>query len=601
MPAAGDGAATANSEKPFELEAPSQGGPRRRAPAADRAPRGGEPFGDYRHDATRRNNPPAGLIDLDKPPPKPTRMYAYDPQLQWAGKAENGSFDVDTVSLHIHEDLTEPPGKNIRCVVSVGMFTEGWDAQNVTQILGLRAFSSQLLCEQVVGRALRRMNYEVNPETGLLEPEYADIFGVPFEVIPVQGVKMGAVPVLPPASILVQALASRGDRELEFPRVEGYVMDVRQRVRCDVDAVPELEVLPQIEPTEVVTRTQMGWTPWRAGPGTTVGEAEVLMRDEFYREHRLQRTVFEIARDVTEALAGARVEGAALPDGGQEREQDREKYAAAEKWVRAESPRRLRALGVPRVQGSERRARPAGGAGAGGGVRGSAGGRPKRIPQEPRPRLARHRLREQDLLRGPRHLHDRRRERIDPAGRERLAAAPRVAREVADDVADGISDLRGRAQRAGVVAIREHVAAGAHQVVQPARKPEGQGAHRARQRARPVRLGDHVQVVSQHVVVHHAEIRPLPDGIERAVDDRERTLAAEVPDAVREPQRDVHRLRRANPLARRVRGASARSGRRTSGATALATPGAKVELLLVGHGASVQQAMLARGSDNRHQ
>ncbi len=72
------------------------------------------------------------------------------------------------------------PGAMVRCVVSVGMLNEGWDAQNVTQILGLRAFTSDLLCEQVVGRDLRRTSYD-----DFSIPEYVDVYGVPFEVIPV--------------------------------------------------------------------------------------------------------------------------------------------------------------------------------------------------------------------------------------------------------------------------------------------------------------------------------------------------------------------------------------------------------------------------------
>ena len=76
------------------------------------------------------------------------------------------------------------PGERIRCVVSANMLSEGWDADNVTHILGLRAFHSQLLCEQVVGRGLRRMDYVPDPETGLLTEEYVDVFGVPFSLIP---------------------------------------------------------------------------------------------------------------------------------------------------------------------------------------------------------------------------------------------------------------------------------------------------------------------------------------------------------------------------------------------------------------------------------
>ena len=79
------------------------------------------------------------------------------------------------------------PGEQVRCVVSVNMLSEGWDANNVTHILGLRAFHSQLLCEQVVGCGLRRMDYTPDPTTGLLTEEYVDFFGVPFSLIPFKG------------------------------------------------------------------------------------------------------------------------------------------------------------------------------------------------------------------------------------------------------------------------------------------------------------------------------------------------------------------------------------------------------------------------------
>ncbi|HJT31819.1 MAG TPA: hypothetical protein VJ783_07175, partial [Pirellulales bacterium] len=79
------------------------------------------------------------------------------------------------------------PGEHVRCVVSVAMLTEGWDANNVTHILGVRAFGSQLLCEQVVGRGLRRMDYTPDPATGLLTEEYVDVYGIPFSVIPFKG------------------------------------------------------------------------------------------------------------------------------------------------------------------------------------------------------------------------------------------------------------------------------------------------------------------------------------------------------------------------------------------------------------------------------
>src|SRR6185437_769877 len=77
-------------------------------------------------------------------------------------------------------------GEGVGCVVSVSMLTEGWDANTVTHILGVRAFGTQLLCEQVVGRALRRMSYTVN-DNGRFDAEYAEVYGVPFSFIPTNG------------------------------------------------------------------------------------------------------------------------------------------------------------------------------------------------------------------------------------------------------------------------------------------------------------------------------------------------------------------------------------------------------------------------------
>jgi type III restriction enzyme len=111
----------------------------------------------------------------------------------------------------------------------------------------------------------------------------------------------------PPPSTLVQALEERKELEISWPRVEGFMVDVKQRIRCDIDRVKKLTVSSSIEPTEVVIRSQMGWTTGKAGLNTTTGELERLDRERFYAEHRLQKTVFEIARDITEVLAGGKV------------------------------------------------------------------------------------------------------------------------------------------------------------------------------------------------------------------------------------------------------------------------------------------------------
>ncbi|HKI91062.1 MAG TPA: hypothetical protein VJ986_02070, partial [Gaiellaceae bacterium] len=120
-----------------------------------------------------------------------------------------------------------PPGRDVRCIVSVGMLTEGWDCNTVTHIVGLRPFMSQLLCEQVVGRGLRRRSYDLTEE-GTFSEEVAQILGVPFEVIPFKQRK-GVKP--PPArQSHVQALPSRAGLEITFPRVEGYQQRIRNRV-----------------------------------------------------------------------------------------------------------------------------------------------------------------------------------------------------------------------------------------------------------------------------------------------------------------------------------------------------------------------------------
>jgi type III restriction enzyme len=224
------------------------------------------------------------------------------------GAAERLRKVVDTIGKTEWEGEGDPPGKNIRCVVSVGMLNEGWDAQNVTQILGLRAFTSQLLCEQVVGRGLRRTYYDVNPKTGFFEPEYVDVYGVPFEVIPVKKKPLSRTEVQK-VSTLVRALPERKHLEITFPRVEGYILDVRSRIRLNLDGVPFLQIGGD-EPTEVIVKPAVGYRigrPDQLGPGPEV----VHDRNPFHREQRLQATVYEIAAELTRRLKEKREEWSA--------------------------------------------------------------------------------------------------------------------------------------------------------------------------------------------------------------------------------------------------------------------------------------------------
>lgn len=135
-------------------------------------------------------------------------------------------------------------GEQIRCVVSVSMLTEGWDTNTVTHVLGVRAFGTQLLCEQVMGRALRRQSYELN-EQGRFNVEYADVLGIPFDF----AAKPTVSPPQPPAdTIRVHAVKPERDAlEITFPRVEGYRVELENE-RLDAKFGPDhvLELTPEL-------------------------------------------------------------------------------------------------------------------------------------------------------------------------------------------------------------------------------------------------------------------------------------------------------------------------------------------------------------------
>ncbi|APB78104.1 BPTD_3080 family restriction endonuclease [Paenibacillus polymyxa] len=135
-------------------------------------------------------------------------------------------------------------GESIRCVVSVSMLTEGWDANTVTHVLGVRAFGTQLLCEQVIGRALRRQSYDLNEE-GLFNVEYADVLGIPFDFT----AKPVIAPPQPPReTIFVKAVRPERDYlEIRFPRVEGYRVELpEEKLTAMFDAESILELTPDI-------------------------------------------------------------------------------------------------------------------------------------------------------------------------------------------------------------------------------------------------------------------------------------------------------------------------------------------------------------------
>ena len=171
-------------------------------------------------------------------------------------------------------------GEHIRCVISVSMLTEGWDANTVTHILGVRAFGTQLLCEQVVGRGLRRISYATN-EQGMYEPEYAEVYGVPFAFIPCAG--SSKTPKRGPLPTRVRALEERIALEITFPRVIGYRYDITQeKLKANFSDVCRYAISAADVPTLTVN-------------APIVGQCSIHTLDEL-RSRREQEVAFLLAK-----------------------------------------------------------------------------------------------------------------------------------------------------------------------------------------------------------------------------------------------------------------------------------------------------------------
>ncbi|MGI8907546.1 MAG: BPTD_3080 family restriction endonuclease [Candidatus Sumerlaeaceae bacterium] len=215
--------------------------------------------------------------------------------------------DFEALSKKYDRPL-HPPGRDIRCIVSVGMLTEGWDCRTVTHIVGVRPFMSQLLCEQVVGRGLRRASYEVGDD-GLMTEEVARIFGVPFEIIPFKADPKGAAPR--PKPNLVQALPERAHLEIKYPRVEGYVQAVKNRVTVNWDKEPVVTIDPGNIPPEVQMKAALPNNEGRRSLIGGPGKLESVSLNPFRSGRRVQELVFELATALTRDWINVR--GSELP------------------------------------------------------------------------------------------------------------------------------------------------------------------------------------------------------------------------------------------------------------------------------------------------
>jgi len=190
-------------------------------------------------------------------------------------------------------------GQDLQNVISVAMLSEGWDAKNVTHIMGLRAFTSQLLCEQVIGRGLRRVSYETD-EHGLFLPEYVNVFGVPLSIF--QNVGDESEPPPPPKpSTQIESLPERNELEIRWPNVLRVDTVVRPRLTVDWDAVEPLTLDPAQTPISAEIAPALGGA-------THLDQVHIIDLENLPDAFRLQRLTFQAARKAHDEL-GARFTG----------------------------------------------------------------------------------------------------------------------------------------------------------------------------------------------------------------------------------------------------------------------------------------------------
>lgn len=186
-------------------------------------------------------------------------------------------------------------GQDLQNVISVAMLSEGWDAKNVTHIMGLRAFTSQLLCEQVIGRGLRRVSYDTEPVVcpdgqtrELFRAEFVNVFGVPLSIF--QDVSGPDEPPPPPkASVQIEALAVRADREISWPNVLRVDVVVQPALTVDWERLPALKIDPALVPITADLAPALGHA-------ADMSKAVSIDLEALPEEFRLQRLMFLAAR-----------------------------------------------------------------------------------------------------------------------------------------------------------------------------------------------------------------------------------------------------------------------------------------------------------------
>ena len=177
-------------------------------------------------------------------------------------------------------------GQDLQNVISVAMLSEGWDAKNVTHIMGLRAFTSQLLCEQVVGRGLRRVSYDTD-ENGLFLPEYVNVFGVPLSIS--EAGEPGEAPPPPKPTTQIEVISERANLEIKWPNVVRVESVVRRELSVEWSDVETLTLDPASTPISADLAPALGGA-------TDLGKVSSIDLEKLPDGFRLQRLVFQAAR-----------------------------------------------------------------------------------------------------------------------------------------------------------------------------------------------------------------------------------------------------------------------------------------------------------------
>ena len=186
-------------------------------------------------------------------------------------------------------------GQDLQNVISVAMLSEGWDAKNVTHIMGLRAFTSQLLCEQVIGRGLRRVSYDTEPVVcpdgqtrELFKAEFVNVFGVPLSIFQ-ETDGGGDAPPPPKPSTQIESLPERTELEISWPNVQRVDVVVRQELAVDWSTITVLK----IDPSQIHVSADLAPA---LGGAADLSKAVSINLEALPDEFRLQRLLFLAAR-----------------------------------------------------------------------------------------------------------------------------------------------------------------------------------------------------------------------------------------------------------------------------------------------------------------